>query len=101
MLRRVGLGFLNAALDLPHGFEVMTDFGAVARSELSIEPSDIFVEPVEQAGLFPQRGLPICHAAAFSEQTLENDPRMRLRRQRRCRRRPGKIVLVNAGVTVV
>ena len=101
IIRGVSLGFLNAALDLAHGVKILADPRAVTRPELSVETGDIFIEPIEEAGPFPQRGLPVCDAAAFSEQALENDSRMRFRRQRRCRRRPGKIILVNTGVAIV
>ena len=51
--------------------------------------------------LLAQRGAALGRAAAFAEQAFKHDPRMRLRRQRRGGRRPGKIVLVDAGVAVV
>ncbi len=48
-----------------------------------------------------QRRAPVGRAAALAEQPLEDDARMRLGRQRRRRRRPGEIVLIDAGVAVV
>ena len=48
-----------------------------------------------------QRRAAVGRAAALAEQPLEDDPRMRLGRQRRRRRRPREVVLVDAGVAVV
>ena len=49
----------------------------------------------------PQRRAALGGAAAFAEQPLEHDARMRLGRQRRRRRRPRQVVLVDARVAVV
>ena len=75
---------------------------AIGRAELAVEPRDVLAEPIEQAGAScaTRRGA-FGGAAAFAEQTFEDDARMRLGRQRRRGRRPGKIVLINAGVAVV
>ena len=62
---------------------------------------DSFVEPIQQAGPFPQCGPAIRNTAAFAEQALEHDARMRFGRQRRRGRRPREVVLINAGVAVV
>src|SRR5206468_3936251 len=86
MVHGVGLSFLNAPLDLAHGVEILADPGAIPWSESAVQAGDVFVEPVEQAGFLPQRGLSFGHAAAFAEKAFENDSRMSLRRQRRGRR---------------
>src|SRR5207245_9721591 len=101
VVRGVGLGFLNAALNLAHGVKILADPRAVTRPKLSVETRDIFIKPIEEAGSFSQRSLPVRDAPAIAEQTLENDSRLALPRQRRRRRRPREIILVNAGVTVV
>ena len=80
---RVGFGFLNAAFDFADGFKILTDARAVGRSEVAFEAREILVKPVEQAGLFPQRSTPFSAAPTFTEETLEDDSGMCLRRQRR------------------
>ena len=66
-----------------------------------LQPRDLLGHRIEQAGPLLQRRAAIRRAAAFAEQALEDDPRMRLGRQRRRRRRPGEVVLIDAGVAVV
>ena len=101
IIRGVSLGFLNAPLHLAHGVKILADPRAITRPELSLETRDVFIEPIEEAGPFPQRSLSVRNAAAFAEQALENNSRMRFRRQRRRRRRPREIILVNTGVAIV
>ena len=48
-----------------------------------------------------QRRPPVVRIATLAKQPLENDPRMRFGRQRRRRRRPREIVLVDARVAVI
>ena len=96
-----GLGFLNAALHLADRIEILADLGAVARAELLLKAGDVFGHPIEKAGVLPQFGAAVGRAAAVAEQALENDARMSLGRKRRGGRRPGEIVLVDAGIAVV
>ena len=79
VVRRVGLGLLNAALHFADGVQVLVDLGAVGRAELSSAAgrSRRFTESSRLARL-PQRGAAFGRAAAFAEQPLEDDPRMRL-----------------------
>ena len=72
-----------------------------AGAELPLQPGDVFAHPVEQAGALAERGAPLRRAAAFAEEALEDDARMRFRRQRGGGRRPREVVLVDAGVAVV
>ena len=88
IIRGVSLGLLNAALDLAHGVKILADPRAVTRPELSVETRDVFIEPIEEAGPFPQRSLSVRNAAAFAEKAFENNSRMCLGGQGRCRRRP-------------
>src|SRR5439155_2006515 len=46
IVRRIGLGLLNTAFDLPDGFEVVAYLGAITRSEFAVQARDVFVEPV-------------------------------------------------------
>src|SRR5947208_12027566 len=84
----LGLRFLNAALDLADGVQILADPRTIGRSELLREASDIIANPIEQAGPSPQRGVTVGRAAALAEQALENDSRMGLRWKRRRWRRP-------------
>ena len=99
----VGLGFrlLDAPLHLAHRVEVLADLDPVAGAQHALEAGDVLVDPVEQAGLAVQPLAPLGRRAALAEEPLEHDPGMRFGRQRRRRRRPGQVVLVDAGVAVV
>ena len=66
-----------------------------------LQAGDLLGDRIEQAGPLLQRGAAVGGAAAFAEQALEDDPRVRLGGQRRRRRRPREIVLIDAGVAVV
>ena len=101
IVRRRRFRLLNAALDLAHGVEILADAHAIGGAEPALQPGDVVANPVEQAGAFAQRHPPIGRAAAVAEQPLEDDARMCLRGQRRRRRRPREIVLVDARVAVV
>ena len=78
----LGIGFrpLNAALHLADRFKILAHPRAIGWAEFSLEPRDILIEPIEQAGPFPQRGLAVCRAAAFAEESFKDDPRMRFGR---------------------
>ena len=101
VVERLRLGFFYAALDFADGVEVFVHLRAIACAELPLQAGDVFAHPVEQAGAAAERLAPIRGAAAFAEQALEHHARMRLRRQGCRRRRPGQIVLVDAGIAVV
>ena len=98
---RVGLGLLDAALDLAHGLEILADPGAIGRAEPVLQAGDLLGDRVEEAGALPQAGAAVRGVAALAEQPLEDDPRMGLGRQRRRRRGPREVVLINAGVAVI
>ena len=101
LVGRAGFRLLDAALDLADGLEILADPGAILGSELRLQARDVVAHRVEQAGPSPQRGAPIGRAAALAEQPLEDDARMRLGRERRRRRRPREVVLIDARVAVV
>ncbi len=73
-----------------------------AGPSVSSEAGDVVLHEVEQAGP-AARARPARSALLppSPKRRLEHEPRMRLGRQRRRRRRPGQIVLVDAGVAVV
>src|SRR5438876_7590229 len=98
---RLGLSFLNAALHLANGIQILGYLAAVTRAELLLQPGNIFTHPIEKAQVFPQLGAAVRHAASLAEQALKNYARMSLSRKRRRRRRPGEIVLIHTGVSVV
>ena len=58
---------MDAALHLADGFKIVIDLGTVRWAKLAIQARDVLVETVEQAGFLAQRGLSLCHAAAFTE----------------------------------
>ena len=74
------LRLLNAPLHLAHRIEVLADLDAIARAEHALEAGDVLVDPVEQAGLAVQPRAPLGRRAAFAEQPLEHDPRVRFGR---------------------
>ena len=75
--------------------------GAIGRAELVVELRELFHHGIEQAGPASQGGAAFRRGGAVAEEPLEHDPRMRLARQRRRRRGPREIVLIDAGVAVV
>ena len=101
MILCVGLGFLDAALDVAHGIQVLAEARAIPGPDFPFKAGDVLAEPIEQTGAFAQCRHAIDDAAAFAKQALEHNPGMRLGGQRRRRRGPGEIVLIDTGVTVV
>jgi hypothetical protein len=101
VLANIPLGPLDAPLYVAHGFEIMVHFGAIRRPEFPAQAGHVVFDEVQQAGPAAERGLPVGLAAPFAEQHLEHQPRVRLGRQRRRRRRPRQVVLVDAGEAVI
>ena len=100
-LRRLLLGLLDAPLDLAHGVEILAHPAAVGGAEPAFEPRHVVDDPVENAGVAAQLGAARVGRAAVAEQPLEQHARVGFGRQRRGRRRPRQVVLVDAGEAVV
>src|SRR6186997_259170 len=88
IVRSVGFRFLDAPLHFTNTLQVQVHPRTVRGAEVSLQPRDVLIESVEQAGLFPQRRAPFSAAPTFAEETLEDDSRMRFRRQWRGGGRP-------------
>ena len=99
--RGVGLGRLNAAFHFAYCGEVFFEFCAIGVAEVALKAGDFFADRIEQAGTLSQRVAAFLGGAAFAEQAFKDDSRMGLGRQRRGRGGPGKVVLIDAGVTIV
>ena len=101
VFRDIRLRLLDAALHLTHRVEVLGDLGPISRPKIPPQARDVLGDPIEQTRPFAQRRLALGQRAAFAEEPFKHDARVRLRGQRRRRRGPREIVLVDAGVAVV
>ena len=89
---RIGLGPLNAPLDVAHRGQIVGQLGLVGRPEPLPQPRRLPGHRVENAAVLPPARAPRLGAggAAVSEQPLEQRPRVALHRQRRRRRAPAQ-----------
>ena len=99
-LVHLGLGLLDAALDVAHRVEVLAELVAVAGAEVAAQVRHLVGHRVEEAAVLldarePGRGV---GAAGVAEQPLEDRPRVGLHGQRRRRAAPADGVGVGAGV---
>ena len=77
IVRRLGLGLLNAALDLADGVEVLADPGAIGRAELLLQAGDLVVAP-------SRAGWPVFRSAARRSAALPPSPNRRSKTIRGC-----------------
>ena len=102
--RRIGrllFGFLDASLHFANCVEIIAHLRAVAGAQFLLQARNVLTHPVEQAGVTSQFRHSVGAAPAIAEEPFEDDAWMRLGGQRRCRRRPRKIVLIHARKTVI
>jgi hypothetical protein len=74
---------------------------AIIWPERFLEADQLLRHGIEKAGSLLERGAAVGCAAPLAKQILEHNPRVSLCRQRRCRRGPREIVLIDAGIAVV
>ena len=96
----LGLGLLDAALDVAHRVEVLAELVAVAGAEVAAKLRHLVGHRVEEAAVLldagePGRGV---GAPGVAEQPLEDGPRVGLHGQRGRRAAPADGVGVGAGV---
>jgi hypothetical protein len=80
LIGRARFRLLNPPFDLPNRVEVLADAGAIFGAEPRLQPRDVVAHRIEQARAPLQLRPTVGRAAAFAEQTLEHDARMRFSR---------------------
>jgi hypothetical protein len=79
----------------------LVDAVAIAGSQHVLEADEFFGHGIEETRSPSESSAPFDGAAFLAKDVLEHDSRMSFRRERSRRRGPGKIVLIDAGVTVI
>src|SRR6188474_2460924 len=93
------LGMLYSPLNVADRIQILIYTIAVARSKRLLQVREFIDNRIEQAGPLLKRGAAFGRRTLFPKEVFENNPRVSLRRKRRRRRGPRKIVLIDAGVT--
>ena len=92
---------MDAAFDLTNGLEIIIHAGSIRRAQIALETSHILAKGIQQTGSLLQGCLSLLRASTIAKERLKDHARMRLGWQWRGGRRPGKIVLIHAGIAIV